>query len=252
MRIQFLTWALALAAAGAARAAEEPISLAGDWRFALDPSAEEHTLAEGGPSAPPLPPGEGIAASWFKRDLPGTIRLPGILQGQNYGNPISPSTPWVLSLGDAWWKLQPAALRQKFSQPGQVEVPFLSQPPRHYLGVAWYQRQIEIPAAWAARRVVLLLEHPHWETRVWVDDQPFAPDQSLVAPHESDLGLLAPGSHRLTIRVDNRRLVVDPKNDGHAVDSHSLSDALGAAWNGITGRIELAHRIAGHDAGLDR
>jgi beta-galactosidase len=238
MRIRSFTLALTLAVA-AARAAADPISLAGDWKFALDPSAEQTTLAEGGPGAAPLPPGEGIAAEWFKRDLAGTIALPGILQAQNYGNPITPTTPWVLTLGDAWWKLQPAALRAQFSQAGKVEVPFLAQPPRHYLGVAWYQRTIEVPAEWAGRRVVLFLEHPHWETRVWVDAQPFAPDRSLVAPHASDLGLLVPGSHRLTIRVDNRRLVSDPRNDGHAVDSHSLSDALGAAWNGITGRIEL-------------
>src|SRR5207302_2103138 len=120
-------------------------------------------------------------------------------------------------------KLQPASLREHFSKPGHVEVPFLSQPPRHYLGVAWYQRDIEIPAAWKDRRVVLFLERPHWETRVWVDEKPCgSADRSLVAPHVHELGVLAPGKHRLTIRMDNRRIMVDPVNDGHAVDSHSV------------------------------
>ena len=55
------------------------------------------------------------------------------------------------------------------SQPGKVEVPFLAQPPRHYLGAAWYQRDLEIPAAWSGRRTALFLERSHWETTVWID-----------------------------------------------------------------------------------
>ncbi len=212
-------------------------SLAGTWRFALDPSAEqrEPTLL----TAAKLPPGAGIAEAWYRRDLADKIELPGILQAQGFGNDISPATPWVLTLGDAWWKLQPEALREKFSQPGKVEVPFLSQPPKHYLGVAWYQRDIDIPATWTGRRISLLLERAHWETTVWLDDKAFAPQASLVAPHLTDLGIVAPGRHRLTIRVDNRRIVADPVNNVHGDDSHSTSDALGATWNGIVGRIEL-------------
>ncbi|MEA3186375.1 MAG: hypothetical protein QOD99_205, partial [Chthoniobacter sp.] len=215
--------------------APQSISLAGEWRFALDPSAEQKELK----TPHPLPLGDGIAQEWFRRDLAERIRLPGVLQAQGYGNEISPTTPWVVGLGDAWWKLQDASLREHFSKPGLVEVPFLSQPPRHYLGVAWYQRDLEIPAAWTGQRVVLFLERPHWETTLWLDDKKFTSNDSLVAPHITDLGKIAPGRHRLSIRVDNRRLVVDPVNDGHAVDSHSVSDALGASWNGIAGRIEL-------------
>ncbi|MES1167179.1 MAG: sugar-binding domain-containing protein, partial [Pseudomonadota bacterium] len=119
------------------RAETSPLSLAGDWRFALDRDDA------------------GVRDQWFNRDLADKIKLPGILQGQGYGDEISPSTPWVTTLGDAWWKLQPAALRDRFSQPGHVEVPFLAQPPRHYLGAAWYQRDLAIPASWQGRRVVL-------------------------------------------------------------------------------------------------
>jgi hypothetical protein len=142
-------------------------------------------------------------------------------------------------LGDAWWKLQPAELRAKFSQPGKVEVPFLSQPPKHYLGAAWYQRDIEIPSRWAARRVNLFLERTRWETTVWLGDRLIGSNNSLVAPHEYALGFLKPGKHRLTIRIDNRQIVRDPQNDGHGVDSHAISDALGSTWNGIVGAIEL-------------
>src|SRR5438874_13670359 len=82
--------------------AAESISLAGEWRFALDPGAEQTQLN----SPRPLPEGNGIAEKWFERDLPERIKLPGILQAQGYGNEISPTTPWMLGLGDAWWKLQ--------------------------------------------------------------------------------------------------------------------------------------------------
>jgi len=210
-----------LVLATALRAQRESQSLAGTWRFALDRADA------------------GVSEQWFNRDLSDRIKLPGILQAQGYGDEIRSDTPWVLTLGDAWWKLQPAALREKFSQPGHVEVPFLSQPPRHYLGAAWYQRDITVPAGWSNRRVGLYLERAHWESTVWVDDRKTGSCNSLSAPHEFDLGALAPGKHRLSVRIDNRQIVRDPANDGHGVDGHSVSDALGAAWNGIVGRIEL-------------
>lgn len=196
-------------------------SLAGEWRFALD-----RTDA-------------GVNEAWFNRDLTDRIKLPGVLQSQGYGNDIATNTPWVVALGDAWWKLQPAGLREKFSQPGKVEVPFLSQPPKHYLGAAWYQRDIEVPANWAQSRLSLFLERTRWETTVWLDDRKIGSNNSLVAPHEYALGFIAPGKHRLTIRIDNRQIVRDPQNDGHGVDSHAISDALGSTWNGIVGAIEL-------------
>lgn len=233
-----LRWFLAAASAGAAFAAPEMTqSLAGSWRFALDRAAEQ--TAPNPEIAAHLPPGDGVAQKWYAQDLPDKIELPGILQAQGYGNDISPATPWVLTLGDAWWKLPPAALRERFSQPGKTAVPFLAQPPKHYLGVAWYQRDIEIPAGWQGRPVTLFLERAHWETTVWLDEVAFPPEASLVAPHVTALGVVAPGHHRLTIRVDNRRIVADPANNQHGDDSHSTSDALGAAWNGIVGRLEL-------------
>ena len=220
--------------------AAEPgrLDLAGEWRFALDPASAQRQTADGirGDYATNLPPGDGIAQRWFNLALTNRIRLPGILQAQGYGDDISVDTPWVLTLGDAWWKLQPAALRDHFSQPGHVEVPFLAQPPRHYLGVAWYQRDLTIPPGWQGRHFTLSLERAHWQTTVWIDDKAYPPNDSLVAPHITDLGLLAPGPHRLSIRVDNRTQFPAA---GHLVDGHSVSDSLGATWNGIVGRIEL-------------
>ena len=214
----FFALAMALCLAAKPLYAAESRALAGEWRFALDRNDT------------------GTTEKWFTKDLPDKIQLPGILQAQGYGDDIATNTPWVLGLGDAWWKIQPAELRDHFSQPGHVEVPFLSQPPKHYLGAAWYQRDVEIPADRKDRRYTLFLERAHWQSTVWVDDQAFPANNSLVAPHITELGTLTPGKHRLTIRVDNRTQLPAA---GHLIDSHSISDSLGAAWNGIVGQIEL-------------
>jgi len=206
----------------AQRAASDRLQLQGEWRFALDREDS------------------GVNQEWFNTELPDRIELPGVLQAQGYGDEISADTPWVLGLGDAWWKLQSEELRSAFSQPGRVEVPFLSQPPRHYLGAAWYQRDVEIPEGWEARRVQLVLERPRWESTVWIDERMVGSMRSLVSPHEFDLGVIEAGKHRLTIRLDNRTIVKYERGDnGHMPDAHAVSDALGSTWNGIAGKIEL-------------
>jgi hypothetical protein len=190
-------------------------SLGGEWRFALDRADA------------------GVRERWFSRDLPDRISLPGILQAQGYGDEIGVDTPWVAALPrDMRWYLLPQY--KAYTRPGAVKVPYLSQPPRHYLGAAWYQRDIELPASWRLKRVVVTLERPHWETTVYIDDRPAGSCHSLVAPHAFDLGLLPAGRHRLSIRVDNRMILP------YRPDGHSVSDAEGAAWNGIVGKLELA------------
>ena len=192
--------------------------LDGLWQFELDPSDI------------------GIRQEWFNRLLFGRIRLPGILQWQpdspfNYGRPISIDTPWVLSLYDHYWYLRDDY--KAYTQTGKVKVPFLCQPPSHYLGAAWYQRDVFIQPNFSGRRLVLTLERPHWQTTLWLDSKLLGSQQSLAAPHVYDLGTVTPGRHRLTIRVDNR--IIMP----YRLDAHSVSDSLGASWNGIVGNIQL-------------
>ena len=104
-----------------------------------------------------------------------------------------------------------------------------------YAGPAWYQRDIEIPAAWQGKRVTLFLERCRWVTTVWLDDKRIGSQDSLIAPHVYDFGAgVAPGKHRLTICVDNTVKI----NLGGFV-----SALFGGTWgnmNGIIGRIELA------------
>jgi hypothetical protein len=195
-----------------ARAAET-VSLAGEWRFRLDREDA------------------GVASSWFNTALTERIRLPGSLQAQGMGDPVTVDTKWVGGIADKSFFIEPeyAAYRK----PGNVKIPFWLTPDTVYAGVAWYQRDVDVPAAWQGRRVVLSLERPHWETRLWVDGKAFGSNNSLATPHDYDLGLLAPGKHTLTLRVDNRMVIDIGEN------SHSVSDHTQGNWNGIVGKVEL-------------
>jgi hypothetical protein len=192
---------------------EAPLSLAGSWRFALD----RHDA--------------GVGERWFDKLLPGAVRLPGALPAQGIGEDVTVDTKWTGGIVDRSFFTAPEF--EKYRQPGQVKVPFWLQPEKYYVGAAWYQRDVEVPQDWAGKRIVLTLERPHWETRVWVDDRLVGTNNALATPHDHDLGTgLAPGRHRLTIRVDNR-LVVDVGENSHSVSDHTQGN-----WNGLVGRIE--------------
>jgi len=192
---------------------KEALFLGGTWRFALDRADA------------------GIAEQWFARRLEGRVRLPGSLPQQGIGDPVSTNTSWTGGIVDRSWFTAPEY--EAYRAPGSVKVPFWLQPETVYTGAAWYQRDIDVPANWDGRRVVLFLERPHWETRVWVDDQVAGAADTLGTPHEHDLGTLNPGRHQITVRVDNRMIVNIGEN------SHSISDHTQGNWNGIVGRIEL-------------
>jgi Glycosyl hydrolases family 2, sugar binding domain len=193
--------------------AHDTVPLAGSWRFQLD----RHDA--------------GVMEKWFDRTLPGSIRLPGSLPAQGIGDEVTMDTSWTGGIVDKSWFTAPEYA--KYRQPGHVKVPFWLQPEKYYAGAAWYQRDIEVPAGWQNKRVVLFLERAHWETRVWADGRRVGTLNGLSTPHEYDLGVLAPGRHALTIRVDNR-LIVDIGENSHAVSDHTQGN-----WNGIVGKVEL-------------
>lgn len=193
--------------------AADVLDLSGTWQFALDREDQ------------------GVAQGWHRGPLPDRIKLPGILNAQGYGDEISTQTLWVLSLYDKNWHLRDGY--SAYARAGNVKVPFLAQPQRHYLGAAWYGREVMVPPAWRGKRVVLFLERPRWGSTVWIDGREVAGSRSLVAEHTVDLGLLAPGRHRISVRVDSRMLM------DYRPDSHSISDSLGMSWNGIVGKLEL-------------
>lgn len=190
------------------------IHLAGRWRFQLDRA------------------NVGAAERWDQRTLGGTFDLPGTLPGRGIGDPVTVDTEWTGGIFDRSWFTAPEYA--PYRQPGNIKVPFWLQPETHYVGAAWFQRDFELPAAWAGRRVTLLLERPHWKTRVWLDGVALGSGDSLSVAHEFPLDPgVAPGRHQLTVRVDN---TLDPDI---GENSHSVSDHTQGNWNGIVGRIEL-------------
>jgi hypothetical protein len=219
-----LAGTILLCAAGAAFAASgKPDSIAGEWRFQLDRNDV------------------GEKESWFARDLTGRIHLPGSLAAQGIGDDVSTNTPWIGGVKQSPWFTAPEYA--KYREPGNVKLPFWLTPNKYYAGAAWYQRDIESFTAWPSQHVMLILERPHWETRVWVDDRCAGTNNALGTPHEFDLGVLSPGKHRLTIRVDNRMIVDVGEN------SHSISDHTQGNWNGIVGEIGLYPRL---DVAIER
>jgi GH18 family chitinase len=192
----------------------DALPLSGVWRFELDPADE------------------GMVSSWEERTLADRIRLPGLLQAQGKGEDVAVDTKWTGQIVDRSFFTSPRY--EPYRRPGNVKVPFWLQPDKHYVGPAWYERDVLVPPEWKGRRVVLHLERPHWQTIAWLDGKLLGSSDSLSTPHEYDLGAaLDPGQHRLTIRVDNR-LVVDV-----GTNSHSVSDHTQGNWNGIAGRVEL-------------
>ena len=123
----------------------------------------------------------GQQERWFEKDLKDTISLPGSTDEAGFGLKSEPD---------------PVRLTRD----------------HRYVGPAWYQKTIEIPTAWRGKRVELFLERAMWETKVWLDDLYVGSAESLCVPHRFDLsGYITPGSHRLTICIDNRLKV----NVGH-------------------------------------
>jgi hypothetical protein len=205
---------LASSAAPAAPAGDAALDLAGAWAFQLDPEDQ------------------GVAQQWFAKPLAHRLRLPGSLQAQGVGTDPDIATQWTGSIVDRSWVIDPRYA--PYRESANFKIPCWLQPAKHYIGAAWYQREVEIPSAWRGKRIVLTLERPHWETRVWVGDKACGTNASLSTPHLYDLSeSLTPGRHRLTLRVDNK-MIVDVGVNAHSVTDHTQSN-----WNGIVGRLAL-------------
>lgn len=191
------------------------ISLQDTWAFQLD-SADV-----------------GQSEQWFLKSLPETIHLPGAMRDEGKGYDPSLAMHWTGSIYDSSWYFAPRLA--KYRTPAHLKFPFWLTPVKHYLGPAWYQHTVHIPASWQHRRVVLYLERPHWQTTVWVDSTVVGKQNSLVAPHVYDLTqYITPGTHRLTLRIDNRLIDVNV-----GPDSHSITDHTQGNWNGVIGKIQL-------------
>ncbi|MEX2601759.1 MAG: sugar-binding domain-containing protein [Balneolaceae bacterium] len=198
--------------------AQQQISLEGQWQVKLDREDA------------------GIEEKWYSSPLTDThmMQLPGSLQEWGFGDPVSMDTEWVSSSYAGYERFVSLEKYAPYRTEDNFKFPYWLTSDTHYKGVAWFQKQINIPEDWANKRVTLNLERVHWGSMVFVNDYKIGADSSLATPHRYDLTrVLDPGTHRLSIRVDNRVLLEIGRN------SHSISDHTQSNWNGIVGDIVL-------------
>ena len=72
---------------------------------------------------------------------------------------------------------------KKYRVEGNVKLPFFLTPDKHYVGVAWYQKEVTIPSNWKNKRILLFLERPHIETTLWINNKEVGTQNSLCVPH---------------------------------------------------------------------
>jgi len=192
---------------------QQPLDLSGEWQFKLDPG------------------NKGITEKWFDQTFSDRIHLPGSLQEQGYGNDVSVETRWTGEVKDSSWYNAPKY--EKYRQKGNVKVPFWLNPDKHYVGVAWYQKEINVPSNWKNKTAILEMERLHWGTTLYIDGVEAGRSDAMSTPHRYVLPELTPGKHTLTVRVDNN--VIIPVG----VNAHSVSDHTQSNWNGIVGNITL-------------
>ncbi|MBE9517931.1 MAG: beta-galactosidase, partial [Bacteroidetes bacterium] len=175
----------------------------------------------------------GFTKLWNNASITETVTLPGSLVENGLGDEISLSTQWTGQIVDSSW--HNAEKYAPYREEGNIKIPFWLQPELKYLGAAWFQKEVIIPETWSNKNIVLHLERPHWETRVWIDDQEIGMQNSLETPHSYRLNThLKTGKHIISIRVDNRIKEVNP-----GINSHSVADHTQSNWNGLVGELSL-------------
>jgi Glycosyl hydrolases family 2, sugar binding domain/Glycosyl hydrolases family 2 len=216
IRILKISWLLLLLAgcSGKQNEIREKLSLAGEWKFRID-SLDQ-----------------GIENKWYNDLAIETVRLPGSMAENGKGDEVTLKTDWTGEIVDRSYFTDKKY--ERYRQPGNIKIPFWLKPVKYYKGVAWYQKEVDLPAGWNGKHIVLFLERPHWETTVYVNGKKAGTENSLAVAHQFDItDLLISGKNKISIRIDNR--VVIPVG----INSHSISDHTQSNWNGIVGDISL-------------
>ncbi len=192
------------------------IDLSGKWDFDLDQN------------------NVGLSEEWMNKSLKDNFQLPGSNVENLKGFDISLNTKFTGSIYDSSWYYNPRL--EKYRRADNIKVPFWLTHNKYYQGAAWYSRTIEVPQNWKGQLIRLFLEHPHYQTTVWVDGVMVGKANSLNSPHVFDLTkcIQVGKKQKLSIRVDNTL-----KNLDVGANSHSVTDHTQGNWNGIVGKIEL-------------
>lgn len=166
------------------------IDLSGNWRFEMDRNDV------------------GVTEKWFSKSLQDNIYLPGSMAENRKGDDVTLNTQWTASIYDSTFFFNPRLA--KFRKPDNLKLPFWLSPVKYYAGAAWYQKEVVIPSDWKNSRVVLFLERPHTETRLWINDTEVGMQNSLSVPHQFEISqYLRKGKNRITLCIDNRTKNID-------------------------------------------
>ncbi len=138
---------------------------------------------------------------------------------------------------DGYIELPGSLAEHQFGSPSTGSDFGMLTPEFKYVGKAWYSREIEIPASWKNKEIELFFERVLWESTVFIDGQQLSRQDALGTPHIHRLGTLTPGTHRLTLLVDNE-MIHNIGDKGHAYGDYTQS-----IWNGIVGRMEISARV---------
>jgi len=194
------------------------IDLKGKWNFAMDEK------------------NQGLSEKWFDHKLNDSIFLPGSMVENLKGYNITLKTKFTASIYDSSWFFNPRM--EKYRQPANLKMPFWLTQLKHYDGLAWYQKDVNIPSDWNSNHITLKLEHPHFITHVWIDSIEIGSQNSLTVPHVFDLTeKVKPGKHRITVCIDNRLKSMDVGTNSHSVTDHTQGN-----WNGMVGELQLQAR----------
>lgn len=187
------------------------ISLSGKWQFALD---RENV---------------GVEQEWFNKSFDDLATLPGTVVENGYGDDITVNTKFLGHVYNQWYDSPRYA---PYRQPGSIKIPSFLTPPKHYVGPAWFVREINTPESWQGKNVFLFMERCNFQSTVWIDGKRIGSQDSLSTPHLYDLGRLRSGRHRLALCINNQSAV----NVGV---SHAVNDWIQTQWNGAVGQIML-------------
>jgi len=154
---------------------------------------------------------EGIQQEWYRQSFHKEINLPGTLDDAGIGAPPE------LSIDSVHRQVMLNLSRK-----------------HRYIGVVWYRKEIDVPAALANQPVSVYLERALWKTSVWIDNKFAGTADNISTPQQFRVAWkLRPGKHVIVLRIDNEQQHLT----GDA--THAYTDGTQIKWNGVIGKMAL-------------
>ena len=186
---------------------------------------------------------EGLPPGWYGRTFPDTVTLPGrdggpgVRRRRDRRDRVDRAASWTA----------PGSRRPRYApyrEPGNVKVPFWLQPEKHYLGAAWYQRDVDGPGGVEGPAAGPAASSGR-TGRPWCGSTSRRSARTTASrrPTSTTSGTGSrPGAHRLT----------DPRRQPHGRRRRPRLPQRQRPHPGQLERHRRPDRAAGRGAGLDR